>query len=303
MPNHRSGNSSAFPRIRIVRLEDIEIACTEVAAAPSPEAPVRTVVLLHGLTGHRDDFLPLLPLIHARHPELRLLAPDLRGHGDSTHTGDPATFTLARLVEDLRLFLDRHAIDRCDLVGHSFGGMVALRFALASQERLASLLLVGTAPFAPTAFRAETFEKSGELAIARGMPFLQARIEERARADDANGGAQRIADRWSDAYWAHHRHRFRSMDPVAYRELGLAMVRQASLEPRLGELSLPVGVVVGEHDADFLPGSARLAEAIAGCVRVDIPEAGHHPHRENPGAFLAAISAHLERTRTLPRRP
>ena len=303
MPNHRSGKSPVVPRIRTVRLEDIEVACTEVAAAPSPGAPVRTLVLLHGLTGHRDDFLPLLPMLHARHPGLRLLAPDLRGHGDSTHTGDPATFGFERLVGDLALLLERLAITRCDLVGHSFGGMVALRFALGSPARLASLLLVGTAPFAPTAFRAETFEKSGELAIARGMPYLQARIEERTRADDANGGAKRIADRWSDAYWAHHRHRFRSMDPVAYRELGLTMVRQASLEQRLGELSLPVGVVVGEQDADFLPGSARLAEAISGCVRVDIPKAGHHPHRENPDAFLAAVSAHLERTRALPRRP
>ncbi|MEZ4278941.1 MAG: alpha/beta fold hydrolase [Myxococcota bacterium] len=301
MPSHRSGKPPIAPRIRAVRLDDIEIACTEIEAAPNADAPARTLVLLHGLTGHRDDFLPLLSSLHAHDRSLRLLAPDLRGHGDSTHTGDPATFCFDRLVEDLGLLLDRLAIDRCDLVGHSFGGMVALRFALATPARLASLLLVGTAPFAPDAFRAETFEKSGDLAIARGMSFLQARIEERARAGASNDGAQRIADRWADAYWAHHRHRFRSMDPVAYRELGLTMVRQRSLEQRLCELSLPASVVVGEHDADFLAGAARIAEGIPGCIRFEIPDAGHHPHRENPDAFLAALSAHLERPRTPPR--
>ncbi len=293
MPSRRSGNPPVVPRIRSIRLEDVEIACTEIEAAPNEGAASRTLVLLHGLTGHRDDFLPLLPLLHARHPELRLLAPDLRGHGDSTHTGDPATFGFDRLVEDLGHFLDRLGIARCDLVGHSFGGMVALRFALRAGTRLASLVLVGTAPFAP----AETFEKNGDLAIARGMAFLQARIEERARRGDPEGAVPPVDARWTDAYWAHHRHRFRSMDPVAYRELGLAMVRQESLAERLGELSLPVRVVVGEHDADFLAGSARIARDVPGCTRIEVPDAGHHPHRENPEAFLTALSGHLDRAR------
>jgi pimeloyl-ACP methyl ester carboxylesterase len=299
MSSHRAAEPPIVPRTRAIRLEDIEIACTEIAADPSAGTASRTLVLLHGLTGHRDDFLPLLPALHARHPELRLLAPDLRGHGDSTHSGDPASFGFDRLVDDLDLLLDRLEIDRCDLVGHSFGGMVALRFALARQTRLSSLMLVGTAPFAPAAFRAENFERSGELAIARGMSFLQARIEERARGVAADEDTQRIADRWADAYWAHHRHRFRSMDPVAYRELGLAMVRQLSLENRLDALELPVSVVVGEYDADFLSGAARLAAGIPGCARVDLPDAGHHPHRENPEAFLAAVSEHLRRAQAI----
>jgi pimeloyl-ACP methyl ester carboxylesterase len=292
MPAVRASSGPVVPVIRQLRLADVEIAWTEIASEDAGGAPL---VLLHGLTGHRDDFLPVLPAIHVRHPSLALLAPDLRGHGDSTHGGDPARFGFARLVEDLRDFLDRRDIARCHLLGHSFGGMVALRFALEARERLASLVLVGTAPFAPRGYSVETFEKSGALAVARGMAFLQARIEERARSAEPTRAADRAALRWADTYWPHHRHRFRSMDPVAYRELGLAMVRQTSVAARLGELALPVSVLVGVDDEEFLEGADRLARDVPGAVRVDLPEAGHHPHRENPLAFLDALSSHLAR--------
>ncbi len=292
MTAFRASPRLELPSVRQLRLDDVEIAFTELVPQLDDGIPL---VLLHGLTGHRDDFLPVLPAIHVRHPALALLAPDLRGHGDSTHGGDPATFSFERLVGDLRGFLDRLGIARCHLLGHSFGGMVALRFALAARERLASLVLVGTAPFAPRGYTADTFEKSGEIAVERGMAFLQARIEERARSSEPTRAADRAALRWADAYWPHHRHRFRSMDPVAYRELGLAMVRQTSVAERLGELALPVGVIVGIHDEDFLDGADRLARDVPGAVRIDLPDAGHHPHRENPIAFLDALTSHLAR--------
>jgi pimeloyl-ACP methyl ester carboxylesterase len=277
------------PRVHQVALGDVEVACTEFEGGGVP------LVLVHGLTGHRDDFLPQLSPLRERHPGLRLLAPDLRGHGDSTHSGDAATFSFDRLVEDLRELLERRGIGRCHLLGHSFGGMVSLRFALAHPARVASLLLVSTAPFAPDAFTVELFERSGALGRTRGMGFLQALIERRARSSEPVRPAERQHFRWGDAYWPHHRHRYRVMEALAYQELGLAMVRQVSLEPRLGELALPVTVIVGCHDEDFLPGADCLAGAIPGAHRVDIEDAGHHPHRENPSAWLDAVSAHLAR--------
>ena len=294
MEDPRSFAQDTLPRTSQIRLDDIEIAYTEIAGSGVP------LVLLHGLTGHRDDFLPLLPLLRERHPGLWLLAPDLRGHGDSTHGGDPAACTFERLVDDLRSFLDRLGITRCHLLGHSFGGMVSLRFALAFRNRLDSLALLGTAPFAPDGFSTEMFEKSGEVALARGMAFLQAQIEEASRSTVPTRASDRAALRWADSYWPHHRHRFRSLDPIAYRELGLAMVRQESIAPRLAELALPVSVIVGVFDEAFQTGADRLAAAIAGAIRVDIDEAGHHPHRENAKAWLDAVSAHLERALAAP---
>lgn len=287
MDDAKSELRSPFPRTRPLRIDDIEIAYTEIAGSGVP------LVLLHGLTGHRDDFLPVMPRLRDRHPGLWLVAPDLRGHGDATHADDPSSHDFDRLVADLHALLDGLGIAQCHLLGHSFGGMVSLRFALRSPERLASLILLGTAPFAPDGFDAALFEKSGGIATTRGMAFLQARIEESSRSRGPSRPSDRATLRWADAYWPHHRHRFRAMDPVAYRELGLAMVRQVPVTSRLRELALPVRVIVGELDEAFQSGADELAHGIPGAVRVDIAEAGHHPHREQPEAFLDAVSAHL----------
>lgn len=282
-------NEMKSPLVGQIPLGDVEIAFTEVPGTGP------TLVLLHGLTGHRDDFLPILPALHARHPALRILAPDLRGHGDSTHGGDPAAFGFAQLVDDLARLLDRRGVDRCHLLGHSFGGMLSLRFALDRPARLESLLLASTAPFAPAAFTAEMFERGGEIARSRGMGFLQQLIEQRARSAAPQSPSDRQVARWSDSYWPHHRHRLRSMDPRAYELLGLAMVRQEPVTRQLGRLSLPVTVLIGLDDQDFLAGADALATGIPDAIRVDVPDAGHHPHRENPQAWLDGVAGHLAR--------
>lgn len=278
-----------IPRVSQLSLGDVEVAYDEVDGSGIP------LVLLHGLTGHRADFLPLLPCLAVRRPGLRLLAPDVRGHGDSTHTGDAASFCFERLVDDLGRFLDGCGIERCHLLGHSFGGMISLRFALAHPARLASLVLASTAPFAPEAFTVEMVERSGAIARTHGMSFLQALVERQARATPPSRPSDRQTARWSASYWPHHRHRYRSMEALAYQELGLAMVRQVPVTDRLAELAIPVTVLVGLDDEAFLTGSERLAEGIPGAALVRIADAGHHPHREAPTPWLDAVCDHLTR--------
>ena len=59
-------------------------------------------------------------------------------------------------------------------------------------------------------------------------------------------------------------------------------------------------MIVGVLDEGFQAGADRLAAGISGSIRVDVDEAGHHPHRENPEAWLDAVSAHLERALAAP---
>ncbi|MBW2268305.1 MAG: alpha/beta hydrolase [Deltaproteobacteria bacterium] len=275
-------------RTRRVRLGDVELSCNEI------EGEGRAFVLLHGLTGHRHDF-------RARLPELAdlgwLLVPDLRGHGDFTQTGRDETFVLSQLVADLLAFLDVEGIEACDLLGHSFGGMLALRFVLEHPERVASLVLMDTSPFAPDGYTRAVFAKAGAIARARGMEFLQRAVENAARANSSPSASDRQTRKWADAYWPHHRLRYTSMDPVAYAALTLCMLEQASVEHRLGEIACPTSVLVGCDDLEFLRGSDALQAGISGAVRVTIPDAGHHPHMENPEAWSAAVREHLARVR------
>jgi pimeloyl-ACP methyl ester carboxylesterase len=254
----------------------------------------RPLVLLHGLTGHRDDFARQLPLLADTG---RLLVPDLRGHGDFTHTGRAESFTFEQLVGDLAQLLDAWQAPRCDLLGHSFGGMVALRFALDHPERVASLLLMDTSPAAPEGYRLDTFEKAGAIAREHGMAFLQELVEKAARSRGAASPADQHTERWAELYWPHHRRRYAAMDPVGYASLTLLMMQQEPVVERLHEIRCPTTVIVGADDAEFLAGAELLAAGIPGAVRVTLADAGHHPHMESPDAWLAAVRGHLTRAR------
>lgn len=275
-------------RTRQVALGEIGLTCNE---EPGGEP---LFLMLHGLTGHRDDFRDQLPAL----ADLGwILAPDLRGHGNFTQTGRAETFDFATLIDDQSALLDAEGVDRCDLLGHSFGGMLALRFALAYPERVSSLVLMSTAPFAPDGYSREMFEKVGAIACARGMAFLQERAEQASRANTEPTAADRQVEKWADAYWIHHRLRYTAMDPVGYRELSLCMMDQESLIERLAEITCPTTVVVGAADGEFLRGSRALGDGIPNAKLVELPDAGHHPHMENPEGWLRAIREHLERAR------
>ncbi|MBI3860784.1 MAG: alpha/beta fold hydrolase [Planctomycetia bacterium] len=70
---------------------------------------------------------------------------DHRGCGRSS-TGDPADYTLDNNVDDLDALRDHLGLERISVLGSSYGGMVALGYALRYPERLANLVLVCTAP-------------------------------------------------------------------------------------------------------------------------------------------------------------
>ena len=101
------------------------------------------VLALHGVTGEGGVFGRLA---QEALPERRVLAPDLRGHGRSPWT---PPWGLEQHVDDLLAVLDDEGIERTTLVGHSFGGLVALALAAAAPARLSSLVLLDPAVAVP----------------------------------------------------------------------------------------------------------------------------------------------------------
>jgi pimeloyl-ACP methyl ester carboxylesterase len=103
-----------------------------------PAAP--PMVLLHALGDTRADWAPVLDRFARRY---RVYAVDLRGHGDSDR---PGTYSFPAMAADVVGLLDGLALAGVLLVGHSMGGVVAYRVALARPELVARLVVEDVPP-------------------------------------------------------------------------------------------------------------------------------------------------------------
>lgn len=109
------------------------------------------VILLHGYTDSGRSFQQTIKALEKENPQLRLIAPDMRGHGetsmpDSVQCAEsPETcFEPADFAADIVALMDELNISKAHLVGHSMGSIVAQELALKHSERVHSLVLIGT---------------------------------------------------------------------------------------------------------------------------------------------------------------
>ncbi|HET8910376.1 MAG TPA: alpha/beta fold hydrolase, partial [Ktedonobacteraceae bacterium] len=106
------------------------------------EATERTLVFLHGFGGSATQWVYQLQTFGSVH-DLRVIAPDLRGHGLSDNPPG-SKFTLSEMVDDLELILATLAVTSpFYLIAHSFGGAIATEYALRHPESLHGLVLLG----------------------------------------------------------------------------------------------------------------------------------------------------------------
>jgi 2-succinyl-6-hydroxy-2,4-cyclohexadiene-1-carboxylate synthase len=235
------------------------------------------LLLLHGFSGTHRAFDGVLAALPGQ--RYRPLAPDLPGHGANAGRR-PIDF--AACVAELAAL----APPRFVLAGYSLGGRVALHLALAHPERIARLVLISTtAGIDDPLARAE--RRRDDEALARRLErepleeFVRRWRRQPLFADESEAvRAAAAADqlRNSPAGLA-----------AALRGLG-----SGTMEPvwdRLGELAMPVTVLVGARDEKFRDLGRRLAGGLpAGRLEV-VPGAGHGLLREAPGAVVAALEA------------
>jgi pimeloyl-ACP methyl ester carboxylesterase len=241
------------------------------------------LLLVHGFTGSSLDWTDVAaPLACGR----RVVTLDHRGHGESPNTGDAATYNFDQLVVDMARLVDRLGLERFDLLGHSMGGVVAMRYTLRHPERVRSLILMDTAAGAQPG-AADLLRGGFELVRTQGMLALYEVIQ------PFLGAGER-----ADVLRARQRTKLEQMDPVAFTELGEELLTYPSILDRLAMLDLPTTVIVGENDTGLRAAADALSSTIPGAVLVVVPDAAHSPQDENRDAWLAAVEQHLTRAVT-----
>jgi len=273
---------AAGARLRRVALGDVTLAYEEHGTGERP------LVLVHGFTGSRDDFADVTGAL----ADLgRLVLVDQRGHGDSSNPGTGYTF--AQLVADLLGVFDAAAIARADLLGHSLGGMVALRFALAHPERVASLILMDTGA-RPIPLLGEAFARAVASVRKHGMSRL---LLASGTTPLAGEELQMARLEGEERYRARARAKLAALDPAAFVTLAPYLAGHAPVSERLGEIRCPVTVIVGAEDVPFLALADELVAGIPGATLVRIAGAGHSPQKSGRDAWLAAVRGHVARAR------
>ena len=261
-----------------IRVGAIDMAWEEHGQGEPP------FVLVHGFTGGRVDFADHLATLAS---DRRVLAPDHRGHGGSTNTEDEQSYDLDILAADLAGFLDATVGAPADVLGHSMGGMVALRLALARPDLVRSLVLMDTAaesldiPMPPS----QMVALAREHGVRRLLEVGAANSPERQLLREKKGKDWIARD--SEA-------RLPNLDAAAFFALAPMVFDGENLLGRVGEIHVPTTVLVGSLDGPFVGPSERLAETIPGARLRVIEGAYHSPQHSHPEEWQQHVREHLE---------
>src|SRR5919198_1194480 len=214
-----------------------------------------TLVLLHGFTQTRHSWRRTVAALGGRY---RALTPDLPGHGSAA--ARTASFHACSA------YVRALAGARVTLAGYSMGGRIALHAALTLRERVERLVLIGASPgIEDPAERAERREADLALALRIEAIGVEAFAEE--------WGAQPLfAGQEASVAAAAHADRLRNTAPrLAAALRGLGTGAMEPLWSRLGELALPVTLVVGERDGRFRAIAERMAQRLPDARLIVVP--------------------------------
>ncbi|HZM85085.1 MAG TPA: alpha/beta fold hydrolase [Blastocatellia bacterium] len=269
------------------------------------------LIVLHG--GPDFDHGYLLPDLDRLADTYRLIYYDQRGRGRSAEGVRPADVTLTSDVEDIDRVGQQFRLEAPALLGHSWGAVLALEYALRYPTRVSRLILMNPAP-----------ASASDVAVVRQVYLERLGADmDRQRAILASPAYQ-AGD--PEAVAARYRIHFKPSlkRPEDYERMMATMkvgfisqgkegiLRARAVEdqlmrdtwqvagydllPKLGSLRVPTLVIAGDHD--FMVGAAeRIARAIPGAELVTIKDCGHFAFLERPDEVRRAFNTFFRRHR------
>ncbi len=254
-----------------------------------PATEALPLVVLHGGPGMPSHYLEPLEALATDRP---VVLYDQMGTGRSEHPSDPELWTLETFVTDLELLTAALGFDRFHLLGHSWGGTLALAFADRHPDQLASVIL--SSPLVDVA----TWCADADLLVQQLPPEIGA-----ALGDPASAG-------YADAEAEFYRRHFCTLDPwpeqlqrtmdglslICYEtmwgpnEFTLAgTMRGLDLSATVPRLAMPSLWVCGSED-EARPDTIRaFSQAAPSGQYREFAGASHCVHLEQPDAYLRAV--------------
>ncbi len=265
-----------------------------------PRSDKLPVLALHGGPGLPHESLePLEALARGGRP---VVFYDQLGCGGSTRSEGPEPWSVGLFLEELAAVRRELGLDDVHLLGHSWGGLLAMEHALTTDRRPASLVLVGAVA-------------SGRTMIENRRGFYERlpwHAREAIRKHEAAGTFEH--PEYAEAMDLFHRRYTCRLDPwpdwlnraLSKMDVGsnAAMwgppnapgpLRGWDLRPRLGEIDVPTLVVAGRHDGMAAGQERDLHAGIPNSELAVFEESSHYPFAEEGGRFLDVVEDFLLR--------
>lgn len=236
------------------------------------------LLLVHGFPLNHEMWSEQIEVLSR---EYRVIAPDLRGFGQSGAT--PGVVTMEQFADDLAALLDAMKVgEPAVFCGLSMGGYIAWQFCRKHAARLRALVLCDTRAGAdsPEAAAnrlatADRVEREGPQVLVESMMPKVLAPATLSKRPDVVLALQRI---------------MLANDRQGIAAASRGMSQRPDMTPLLSQIRCPALVLVGEADAPSPPAEMRgMAEAIPGARFVEIPGAGHMTPMEQPAEVNAAI--------------
>ena len=262
------------------------------------------LVIVHGGPGLDHSYF--LPQMEKLADAFELIFFDQRGCGKSTLHVDTASMTLDALVEDIDKVRDAYNLNTMNLMGHSWGGLLAMEYAIRHPDRLNSLILVNSTP--PTS----------ELRGASSRIIAQRTSRDDSAAQAALTQTDEFKRRDPLAMQKFFRLAFKGSfrSPLNADELTLtfgpdyaarsALLQYLNKDPQLqtydllsqlGTITCPVLIIGSDYDLSPPASNEAIHSHIKGSRYVIMKNCGHFPFIEAPTQFFPAIRDFFDRIR------
>jgi pimeloyl-ACP methyl ester carboxylesterase len=260
-----------------VTLGDITIGYDDKGSGPP-------LVLIHGHPFDRSMWTPQVEAFAAR--GWRVIAPDLRGYGQSTVV--PGTTTLSDFARDIAALLDHLGVDGFVLSGLSMGGQIAMECYRLFSGRIQGLVLADTFAAAETDEGKAWRNALADRLLREGMAPYADEVLPKMMAPH-NVAAQ-------PAVAAHVLRMMRGAPAAGAAAALRGRAERPDYVPMLPKVAVPTLVVVGSDD-EYTPvaDAEVLRDGIPGATLVVIEGAGHLPNLERPAEFNEAMTHFLTR--------
>jgi pimeloyl-ACP methyl ester carboxylesterase len=261
--------------VRAVTLETERGNFATLQAEPDVGIPLGTALLVPGWTGSKEDFAPLVD--HLARFGWRTVAVDQRGQYETPGPADPSAYTLEELALDV-VAMSKALGGYSQLVGHSFGGLVAREAVLADPSVFSTITLLCSGP---GGFSDEAKVQALQM-LAFGLDNLPIEQVYDLKLEHDSKEPQYVAPATEIA--AFLRKRFTGNVPASLAEITKRLVDAEDRTDQLARSGVRAQVAYGETDDGWpLAVQDRMAD-ILGVKPQVISDAGHSPAIDQPAA-------------------